>query len=261
MRSSKVSNVIVTAFLFAASATASLGCGSEPATPGSSADVGTIALPLVTQTNGHTYRLSNVFISISGPQFAQLFSSADPNETSLSTTLQTGSYSAFLFFGWTLERDDGTGNFSPVAATLASNPGVNFTIFNGATTTVSYQFETDGVIVTVGAGQLKVTTTVDETAAVCTPFGTDCPEGSWCPPTALTGSRRACIAAGSTALGQPCAGPADCVGNASCFDLGTGPVCAPLCPAGEFDAACASGGTCQPAGPDYGVCRPSAPNP
>jgi hypothetical protein len=261
MRSSKVSHLVGMAFVLTAGAAAPMGCGSEPGTAGRAADLGTIALPLVTQTQGHTYRLSNVFISISGPQFAQLFSSTDPNETSLSTTLQTGGYSAFLFFGWTLERDDGTGNFTAVAATLVSNPVVNFTIFNGATSSVSYQFETDGVIVMVGAGQLKVTASVNEIAAVCTPFGTDCPEGSWCPPTALTGSRRACIAAGTTALGQPCAGPADCVGNASCFDLGTGPVCAALCPAGDFDAACASGGTCQPAGPDYGVCRPSALNP
>jgi hypothetical protein len=260
MRSSKGSNIVVTAFVFAFGATAPMGCGTEPRPAGGAGDLGTIALPLVTQTNGHTYRLSNVFVSISGPQFAQLFSTTDPNETSLSTTLQTGSYTAVLF-GGSLERDDGAGNFAAVSAMLVSNPAVGFTIFDGATTTVSYQFQTDGVIVTVGAGQLKVTATVDEIAAVCTPFGTDCPEGSWCPPTALTGSRRACVAAGSTALGQPCAGPADCVANASCFDLGEGPVCAALCPAADFDAGCPSGGTCQPAAPDYGVCRPSAANP
>src|SRR3954454_7573694 len=181
MRSSNVSVGVVAAFLFAAAAMVPIACAS-PDTPNRSGDVGTIALPLVTTTNGHTYRLRNVVISISGPQFTQLFSSADPNETTLSATLQTGSYSAFLF-GWTLERDDGAGNFAAVSATLVSSVAATFTTFNGATSTVSYQFQTDGVIVTVGAGQLRVTATVDETAAVCTPFGTDCLAGTWCPPT------------------------------------------------------------------------------
>ena len=219
---------------------------------------GSVSLPLIASTNGHTYRLSNAFVYIQGPQFAQLLSSGDPNETALSTTLQTGSYTAYLY-NWSLELDDGTGTFRPVQAQLISSSAVGFSVLNGTTTTVSYQFSTDGVIVTVGAGALKVAVVVDENAAVCTPFAEDCGAGAWCPPTGLTGAPRACVAVGPTAIGLPCVAPSECAANAACMDLGGGPVCAELCPVTALLQECASGGTCQAAGSDYGVCRPPAP--
>jgi hypothetical protein len=212
--------------------TTPVGCGSEDHATAPDAQVGTVALPLVTQTNGHTYRLRNPFIIISGPTFAQLFDSGDPTQTALSATLSTGSYQAFLLNGWSLERDDGTGTFAPVTAMLASSSSVAFTIFNGTTSTISFEFQTDGVIVTVGSGALRVTATVNEIGATCTPFGADCGAGTWCPPTTLTGAARACIVEGGTPLGAACASPLDCAANASCFDLGGGPVCAALCPPG-----------------------------
>ncbi len=134
---------------------------------------GTVSLPLTASSNGHTYRLSNAYVYIYGPQSTALFSSSNPDEKVLSASLQTGSYTAYLY-NWTLERDDGHGTFVPVQASLASSSGVGFSIFNGTTSTVSYQFSTDGVIVAVGSGTLNVAVTVDEHAAVCTPFGDDC---------------------------------------------------------------------------------------
>jgi hypothetical protein len=67
----------------------------------------------------------------------------DASQAALATTLATGTYTAFLCNGWRLERDDGNGTFAPVTASLASNPAVAFTIYNGATSTVSYEFQTD----------------------------------------------------------------------------------------------------------------------
>jgi hypothetical protein len=251
--------VVAAAWLIAA--TAAAGCGGE-APPSSTPDradrdVGAINLPLVTETGGHRYRLRDAFISVSGPQFVQLASSDDPAETTLSATLQTGSYIAILF-GWTLERDDGAGNFLPVPATLVSSQVVSFSIFNDATTTIGYRFRTDGVIVTVGSGELRVNIAVDEVAPVCTPFAAadGCAVGSWCPPAGLTGLPLACIAAGPVALALPCLGATDCVAGAACIDGGAGPVCTALCPSSDAGLACATGGTCQPAAADYGVCAP-----
>jgi hypothetical protein len=220
--------------------------------------MGRVSLPLVVSGGSYAYRLGNAYVAIWGPQSAQLSSSGDPNETELATTLQTGAYTAYLGW-WTLERDDGSGTFRAIPARLISSNAVAFQIFNGTTSTVTYQFQTDGVIVTMGAGALKVKATVDEIPAVCTPFGSDCYQGTWCPPTGITGAQRACIVAGSAAIGDPCSSPVECVANASCFDTGTalGSVCLELCPDTSFDLACVSGGTCRRAEADYGVCRPS----
>lgn len=236
------------------------GCGAEGPSPSSAAgagseDLGRVSLALVTTVGDRTYRLRNAYVFISGPQYLTL-SDPDGSQTELSATLPTGSYAAALYQG-TLERDDGSGNFLPVIATQTSSYWVAFTIFNGATSTIAFQFQTDGVIVTIGAGQLKVRVAVDELPAVCTPFTGDCGEGNWCPPTTLTGMPRSCIAAGATAAGQPCAGPFECAANTTCVDQGAGPVCAELCPRTSFDASCPSGGTCQRVTAEYGLCAPA----
>lgn len=229
--------------------------GSDDDQPRS--ELGAVTLPLTTQVNGHAYRLRDALVYISGPVFTQLWDSGDTTQNVLSATLVTGDYSGYLFSGWTLERDDGAGGFARVNAELVSSPSVAFSIQNGATSTISYTFRTDGVIVKVGSGALRVTATVDEVAAACTPFAADCATGSWCPPTSLTGAPRACVAAGATPLGSPCASPLECVANASCIDVGGGPVCASLCPPSAFDGPCEGGGTCAPVGVEYGVCRPT----
>ena len=210
---------IVAAVVSAAAVVGSPGCGSQGAAPAQPAALGRIALPLTSAANGHDYRLRNVFVSIYGPQYAQLFDGNDGAQSALSATLSTGDYTAYLNGGWVLQRDDGAGGVLPVTANLVSSYAVGFTIFNGATSTVSYVFQTDGVIVTVGSGQVRVTATIDEVDASCVPFGASCGEGSWCPPTTLTGMARACVAAGVTPVGSPCATPTECVANASCFDL------------------------------------------
>lgn len=243
---------------------AASGCGGEspPSPTGVRADVGTLSLPLVTETGGHRYRLRNASISISGPQYLQLTTSDDPAETELSASLPTGSYFAYLYSFWTLERDDGAGQFLPVQAEMLSSPAASFSIFNGATTTLNFRFRSDGVVVEVGSGHLNVNVSVEETAPVCTPFAVPdgCAAGSWCPPSGLTGLPRACVTSGAIALGLPCLGATDCGAGAACVESAGGAVCTALCPASAAGLACATGGSCQAVRADYGVCAPAAPD-
>jgi hypothetical protein len=236
-------------------ATLCLGaCSGDPQTEQASARSGTLSVPLVTETNGNLYRL-NAAIYISGPTTTYLTTTENPAETTVSATLPTGTYYVSLQY-WTLERRDSDGVFRPVRAELISSASATFAIFNGTTSTISYQFRTDGVIVTVGQGNLNVTVDVSETSLACTPFGNDCAESTWCAPTELMGAAPACIAAGSVAVGQHCTDVTSCVANASCFDLGSGPVCVALCASSNFDQPCAGGGTCQAvAAATYGLCR------
>jgi hypothetical protein len=209
-------------------------------------------MPLTTSAGGHLYRL-DAYVQLYGPTYLTIQTS--DYDSVVSVPLQTGDYTAYLY-SYSLSRDDGTGNFLPVSATLVSNYAQQFTIYNQATSTISYQFETDGQIVTVGTGQLDVKFGVTETAPACTVLGSDCGDGAWCAPPELTGQPLSCLLAGATPLGQSCASPTECVANASCFDFGTGqgPVCAALCTAAEFGATCDGGGTCTKAGTAYGVC-------
>lgn len=231
------------------------GCSGSPAET-QETSAGTFSLPLTSSANGHIYRLRNATVAVSGATFAYLQSSDDPAETQLSTRLPTGQYTAYLYYGWTLEREKADGSFEPVQATLESASFASFSILNGTTTTVAFRFQTDGVSVTVGSGALDVVVGVDETAPACEPFSSDCGPGAWCPSSELTGAARACVAEGSIALGESCAGPFDCVANATCISFGSGPVCTALCPSADAGAPCSSGGTCQLAGDDYGVCTP-----
>jgi hypothetical protein len=232
------------------------GCGSQRGAPADA--TGSLAMSLAAVANGAMYRLSNVQIFVSGPS-SRFLTEGDPSEKVIAVSLQTGNYNVFLET-WVLQRADAQGNFQPVMATLESNSSQSVSIFNGTTTTLTYRFKTDGVIVIIGSGQLDVTAAVDMVPPVCTPLGADCPSGSWCPPAGLTGAALACVTAGTASVGQPCAGPADCVANASCFDSGSGPVCTALCAGANFNAPCASGGVCQaaPARSDYGLCVPVA---
>jgi hypothetical protein len=229
--------------------------GSEPAPASEPATTGSLSLPLLASAGSHTYRLQGG-LYVYGPTFTSLDLNA---ETSLLTTaLQTGSYTANLY-SWQLTRDDGAGNFWPVTAVLVSSSSPSFTIFNQATTSLSFQFETDAQLVTVGSGALELTIDVNETAPVCTPLGDDCAVGTWCAPPELTGEPLGCIAEGSVAEGEPCSSPLDCAANSSCYNFGSGAVCRRLCASVDFDEPCSSGGVCTPQGVDYGVCIPETP--
>jgi hypothetical protein len=231
------------------------GCSAEPGAKKEQVATGTVSVPLVTETNGNVYRL-NASIYVSGPTPAYLSSSEDPNETALCATLSTGTYWAELYSSWNLQKRGADGVFRSVLADLKSSSWSSFQILNGTTTTLSYEFETDGVDVIVGQGNLNVVIDVTERAPLCAALGNDCGEGAWCPPSDFTGAGPACVPSGSVALEEACSDPLSCVAGASCFDLGAGPVCVALCAKSDFDQPCAGGGVCQAVlERSYGLCR------
>lgn len=246
---------VLSAGLLCCSGLVLAGCGATADGGERVEQAGTLSLPLSVSVGEHVYRFSYFQVYLY-PVGVALSSTGEPGEQVLTAQLATGQYQASLW-NWALERDDGNGNFLPVQADLVSSTWVSFEILNGSTTTVSFQFETDGQIITVGSGGLAVTAQIQERAPVCTPLGSDCGDGLWCPPAELTGARLACRSAGALELGAHCSSPADCVANSSCIDFGAGPVCAALCSSAEFESSCASGGTCAAAGRDYGVCTPT----
>lgn len=226
-------------------------CSSEP-TPHEQASTGTLSMPLITSVNDHVYRL-RASIEIYGDRYSDYIYTSD--ETAITRSLPAGEYVAYLF-DYALDLRDENGEWVPVTANLVSNYYQVFSIYDRTTTVISFAFETDGVIVTIGTGQLVVDIDVNEVAPVCTILGADCDEGTWCAPPELTGRPLACVYSGATESGASCSAPTDCVANTSCFDFGSGPVCADLCTPEEFGAACAGSGTCTAAGRAYGVCVP-----
>jgi hypothetical protein len=79
-----------------------------------------------------SYRFSRFDVLIQ-PQYLWLSPSGDPDETRLQIELPTGSHTAALY-AWTLEQDDGNGEYRPVNAELISSYAVAFEVLNGSTT-------------------------------------------------------------------------------------------------------------------------------
>lgn len=155
--------VVALATLGVANVTA---CGGNDRSIGA-AGVGVVRIPLSTTVGAREYRLDAVF-TISGEQ-GPITLATRGNEPSLSTTLPTGAYEIVLE-SFTLSRDDGTGAFRPVEATVLEDR-LPFTITSDATTAVAFHFSTDGQVVSPGTGDLDVTFDVTETG--CRPITVD----------------------------------------------------------------------------------------
>ncbi|XXX81475.1 hypothetical protein WMF30_22215 [Sorangium sp. So ce134] len=233
-------------------------CTSGPDVAEEAEITGRASMSLVTQANGRVYRLSNALFSIQGPIFTYLSSSDDPSETALTAALPVGDYTSFLETGWVLERNDG-GAFVPVQATLVSGNPAWFTIYDGATTQLVYQFQTDGTIITIGDGQLDISIEVTEVGGgACSPLGAGCSSGEWCVPGELVEGQPFCYPEGDIPVGGACDDPArGCVANALCGDIeGTGMyTCLELCLTSSLGLPCASGGICNDIGyTEFGIC-------
>jgi hypothetical protein len=215
---------------------------------------GSLTIPLLTTVGTNTYRLDAVFV-ISDAQGVVTTLTTSGDEPVLSTMLPPGSYSATIQSFTLSKKDDATGTFSPVTATVVASTEP-FTVFNDSTTTVTFQFQTDGTAVSTGSGTVNIDFGVTETGAQCTVLGPGCPDGFWCAPPALTGAPLACIPAGTTPIGAACKSPLECVPPSTCHDFGAGPICTALCTPDEFGGPCATGGSCVEADPSYGLCTP-----
>lgn len=227
-------------------------CSGEPAVGSEAATSGTLSMPLQTNVGAHTYQLAGA-LQVNGPVWTVL-DLAEYGEVA-TTSLPTGQYYAYLY-GWALYRVDGDGNLLPVSAELLSTAQPSFEIYNQSTSTISFEFRTDGHVVSVGAGSLNVDIDVTEGASLCTPLGDGCPSGTWCAPSELIGREVSCVHSGPLELGAACQSPLDCGANSSCIDFGQGAVCAQLCASDQFGQPCSAGGSCTAQGIEYGVCAP-----
>jgi hypothetical protein len=126
---------------------------------------GTLSMQLSTEVNGVTYRLREALFEVSGPESLPLSSGDSP---AIEQLLTAGDYTVNLSDGWRLEREFPMG-FQTVAAELVSPNPAPFTVAAGRTTDVTYAFETDGTVVTLGEGTLNLRIQVTETSSPPTP--------------------------------------------------------------------------------------------
>ncbi|HVJ14832.1 MAG TPA: hypothetical protein VM686_05305 [Polyangiaceae bacterium] len=232
------------------------GCSIE--TSEDEAKTGSVSMALSSVTNGTEYRLSNAVFQIDGLVSTSLQSSDMVGETVLSAVLPVGGYTSSLASGWVLQRNDG-GTFVNVQATLVSQNPVAFQVNEGSSTSLVYQFDTDGTIISIGSGSLDISIAVNETGtpAACTPFGAGCAASEWCVPGALFGAPDQCVQTGPLQPGDACDGTVGCGMNQLCGDIGLGNQCLELCSGSTFGQPCpGGGGVCTDFGdPTVGLCQ------
>lgn len=138
------------------------GCVADaPDDAEQASDVGSLRLALTgTSASGATYRLSNAWFDVYGPTARSLYTSDD--SPVLTEVLPAGAYDVTLHPGWLLERRTESG-YQRVTAVLTSPNPASVLIGEGATSTVVFQFQADGDVVSVGEGTLDILIGIDET--------------------------------------------------------------------------------------------------
>ncbi|HEU5074659.1 MAG TPA: hypothetical protein VFU02_10805 [Polyangiaceae bacterium] len=144
-------------------------CGQT--SPQEISDAGTLRLRLTGQSEaGHTYRLRDAELEITGTSSVTLHSEDDPDAESLRHDLPAGAYEILLEDGWFLERQDEDGTFVSVEALLMSANPAPFEIVAQETTNVQLRFQAGDEIVDLGDGTLEVSIAVEED---------ECAPGQW----------------------------------------------------------------------------------
>lgn len=208
--------------------------------------VGQVKMNLTgTSIEGNIYRLRAATFSISGPTAVVLDTETDPDLTVLSADLPVGDYTSTLTGPWYLERADGMGAFTPVAATLISENPLPFAILPSTATDVVYQFATDGTVVTIGDGSVNISIDVIEQAGGnCTVLDpATCPSGQSCAILDFGSPDGICAAVGPGTQGTPCAAVTDCAADHVCADAGSGTICIELCALADVGQICSDGVT------------------
>ncbi|WP_437933793.1 hypothetical protein [Sorangium sp. So ce341] len=154
-----------------------VGCGPEaPDVAEQVSDVGSISLALVgTSATGATYRLSQAWFNLYGPTHRLVH--GDGDTAVLTEVLPVGYYDVYLEPGWILERWTGSGYQQVEAALTSPNPTPVY-IYDGAATTVLFQFRSDGDVISVGQGTLDIVIGVDDTPALSEDTDVACSNGS-----------------------------------------------------------------------------------
>ena len=168
MRSMKI---IVVAMLAAAGIAQGIGCQTG-STNQQQAPYGTVRLPLTATVGANNYVLSGTFVITNSTGVTTTLSSTSASAAAtLVTTLGVGQYTITLLPGWQLSIVSSSGTTSPIAATLLSPATQSVNITNQQNTTVTYQFNSNGVVIQTGQGQLTVQLGVTENAGGATSAG------------------------------------------------------------------------------------------
>jgi hypothetical protein len=227
----------------------SAAASSPPPTDQSPADgdvTGTLALPLITQSGGQTYRLLST-LSITGPT-SQTLETGLTEQTVLTTTLPIGQYTLTLVEGWRLQLRVGD-SYEDVEATFVFANGIPFRIAAGATETVRLRF----TLPLGGSVSFDGTLAVElEVGASCDLLDDTCGGTDAC--YLLLGDAApvsVCANAGSAGIGEPCQFVNSCAPGSFCTTTGCQAYCDVTDP-----FACPNQGLCEPLGiGDAGACR------
>jgi len=149
-----------------AAVVAAIGCGADgaPAPTPNGDGTGTIELALSSMSGGATYVLANATFLVERiqppPEPGEIsgirLHSADATGADLTASLEVGRYTVRLLDGWQIERQDSPSNLVPVHATLQSANPVTVSILSGKKTTVTFQFQTNGIPLTFGPGSIDI---------------------------------------------------------------------------------------------------------
>jgi hypothetical protein len=140
-----------------------------PAAPSDAVvETGTLNLALTARgESGALYRLRDAFFQVNDEPFnffQQLSTENDPAATTLETNVPAGDFLITLFGGFSLERVNADGTTARVQSTLLSPSTQSFHIEPNEETFVTYQFETNGEVVSFGQGRLIIDIGVTERA-------------------------------------------------------------------------------------------------
>ena len=155
---------LTTTLMVLAAAALAAGCGMDPPPPASEGGTGTVSLTLTSMSGSTTYALANATFLVEriqppptpGEITGVRLHGSDSAGTHLTATLDVGRYTVTLLDGWQIERAGSPTNLVPVHATLQSANPVTVSIFSGQTTTVTFQFQTNGIPLTFGPGTIDI---------------------------------------------------------------------------------------------------------
>lgn len=122
--------------------------------------IGQLHLGLSSGLGESQFRLRKASFAIAGAAELTLSSEDDPDSDTIERALPAGDYEVELLPGWQLERLGPLGA-AAVAADLASENPLGFSIAPGALTTLTFQFRTSGGPASSGEGQVRIAIAVD----------------------------------------------------------------------------------------------------
>lgn len=176
-----------------------------------------------------------------------------------------GNYTVDLLDGWAMERLDASGSATVVEATVL-DPSVFVEVVAGSISNARFRFETDGTIVDMTLGTIRVTiqvTEVEPPPAECDPLDqATCPAGEACYPIGGTGGAACEVVTIPGGAGDACTMIGECAPGLVCVFFGstTGDtLCVEICDINDV-GFCPGGAECFglnfPSIPDVGVCVP-----